>query len=480
MTHGTLLRGGMLLSPEGDEFRAADVLLDGERIVAVGKALALPAAASVWELRGDLVLPGLVNAHYHSPDNLNTGLLPSAPLELWSLASVPGRSGAPEELRLAALLGAAQLLRGGVTAVVDMVRPWPSLTGAALDAVASAYVEAGLRAVIAPVVRDLPVEGTLPLGEASAAHEVSAPGEQLGVVEDAFRRWHGRDGRIQVHVGPSGPQRCSDQLLEGALDLARRLGTLVHTHAVETRPQAVQAWRRWGGSLLRRLDHLGALSPSTVLAHVVWPEADEPALLAESGAVVVHNPASNCVLGSGRAPLPALLEAGVMVALGTDAATCNDGLSMFEAMKLATILHRSATPDWRRWPAPAQAVRLATQGGAAALGMAGQVGRIEPGYLADLVVLDARAAAFLPPNNLVQQLVMRAGPDTVRHVLVGGRLVVRDSELLTLDWPAVADAARAVAATRTRPVPPPEALEDAIAGMLVGLRGGDGSRTAGR
>ncbi len=465
-----LLRGGLVLDVDG--VRAANVLVEADRIVAVEAKLPVPEGTEVWELDGDLVMPGLINAHHHSTDNLNTGRLPIAPLELWSLASVPSRPGSPEELRLAALLSAAQMLRGGVTAVVDVVRPAPALTVDGLEAVAGAYAESGLRAAVAPVVVDLPVEHTLPLDDRFAmdGRPAGDGAAQLAVVEAFFEQWHGRSGRIRVQVAPSGPQRCSDRLLSASIELTRRLGTQLHTHALETAPQAEQARRRWGVPMLRHLERVGALGPDTVLAHLVWPESDEIELLAATRTIVVHNPASNCALGSGRAPLTDLLAADVRLALGTDAATCNDGLSMFEAMKLATILHRPFEPDWRRWPTPCDAIRLATEGGAAALGLAGQLGRVAPGYLADLVVLDAGTPALVPPNHLMRQIVMRGGPDLVRHVLVAGRPLVRDRELLTLDWRALADAARTVTAGRPPLGPTDEQLGTAIGRMLTRIR----------
>lgn len=462
-----VLRGGVVVDPRGA--RSADVLVEGDRIRGVGE-LSDVRDAEVLDLGGDLVIPGLVNAHHHSPDGLATGTLPIAPLELWSLASVSARSLSPDQLRLAALFSAAQLLRGGVTAVVDMVRPWPTPTLEAFDAVAAAYADSGMRAAVAIVVADLPVERTLPLGRwTGAAADAGVVASQLDVVREVVRRWHGRDGRISVHVAPSGPQRCSDELFAGAIDLARATRTLLHTHALETLAQAEQARRRWGRPLVAHLERIGALGPSTVLAHVVWPEADDPGRLAASGAVVVHNPASNAALGSGLAPVPAMREAGVTLALGTDAASCNDGLSMFEAMKLATTVHRPGEPDWHRWPTPADALRWATEGGAAALGLGTEVGRIEAGRLADIVVLDARAAAFVPPNDLRHQLVMRAAPDAVRHVFVGGRQVVRDGELLTIEWPSLVDEI-VRAAPRAGIAPPDAALVDAVAALLRATR----------
>jgi cytosine/adenosine deaminase-related metal-dependent hydrolase len=472
VTDRVLLRGGQVLTPTADRFRRADVLIEAGRIAAIQPHLEPRSGVATLDLHDDLLIPGLIDAHYHSPDNLNTGVLPEAPLELWSLASVPARGSSPELLQLAVRLGAAQLLRGGVTGVVDMVRPWPALTPAALDAVAEAYLGTGMRVAIAPVVRDLPVVQTLPLDRAVQGRDEPAvdPAEQLQIIEAFFGQWHGRGDRIQVHVGPSAPQRCSDALLDGAFELARRLCTIVHTHALETRAQAEQARRRWGRSLLRHLAASGALGPTTVLAHLVWPESDEPDLLADRGAIVVHNPTSNLALGSGRAPLPDLLAAGVTLALGTDAATCNDGLSMFDSMKLATIVHRPDTPDWRRWPSASDALRLATGGGAAALGLPHDLGRIDVGYLADLVVLDVRHPALLPLNTPVRQVVMRGGPDLVRHVLIGGQLVVRERQFVDLDWDAIVREATALTARRSA-----SAVDDPLAApierMLADLRG---------
>lgn len=469
-----LLRGGTVIDADGE--RPADVRVDGARIAGVGRDLAPSGADETVDLRGDIVIPGLVNAHYHSPDNWSTGLLPDAPLELWGLASGPARAGSADELRLAALWGAAQLLRGGVTAAVDMIRTWPDLDGALIDAVAGAYESVGMRAAVAPVVSDLPLERTLPLAPwVPVRADAAAVAHQLGLVADIHRRWHGRDDRIAVHVAPSAPQRCTDELFAGAADLARRLGTRLHAHALETRAQAEQARRRWGVPLLGHLERIGALTAGTVLAHVAWPDAGDAERLARTGAVVVHDPASNLALGSGRAPLPQLLRAGVTIALGSDAATCNDGLSMFEAMKLATIVHRPAEPDWDAWPTARDALRLATAGGAAALGRAPDLGRVAAGQLADVVVLDARAAAFVPANDLVRQLVMRAEPSVVKHVMVGGRVVVRDGRLLTLDWDALIDEVRAVGEARRRDRAAPAAIATGaveVAAMLRRLRRG--------
>lgn len=464
-----LLRRGTILEAAGPV--TADVLIEGDRIARVGADIPAPPGAATIDLGGDVVIPGLVNAHYHSPDELSTGRVPDAPLELWSMTSMPLRSGPASDLRLAALWGAARMLRGGVTAAIDMVRTWPDLDGARIDAVAGAYLSAGMRAAIAPVVGDLPAERTMPLAPWTPYRaDPDVVRISIGILDELRARWDGRDGRISLQVAPSGPQRCSDELFAATLDLARRQGTMLHTHALETRAQAEQARLRWGLPLIRHLEQVGALGPRTTLAHVVWPEDGDPELLAATGTVVVHNPASNLVLGSGRSPLPRLLWAGVRVALGSDAATCNDGVSLFDAMRLATIVHRPDEPDWTAWPSARDALRLATAGGAAALGRSEELGRLAAGYLADVVVLDARAPALVPPNDLARQIVMRGASDMVRHVVVAGEIVVRDGRLLTLDWDALVDEVRAIAATRP-PAGPADTTSGPVAEMLRRMRG---------
>ena len=469
MTPGLLLRGGLVF--DGKTFRANDVLIADGRVAAVAPELRASADAEVVDLRGDLVIPGLVNAHYHSPDNLNTGRVAAAPLELWSLGTVPSRPSLPDELRVAALFGAAEMLRGGITGVVDMVRLPGVMTLEPFEAVADAYLAAGMRAAIAPVLTDLPVERTLPVAQwHDAPADLGAVTASLDVVAELSARWRGRDGRLEVHVAPSGPQRCSDLLLERSVALAHRLGTQLHTHALETRSQAEQARLRWGVSLVKHLERIGALGPSTVLAHLVWPDPEEIQAIVASRSVVVHNPASNATLGSGRAPIPELLAKGAVVALGTDAATCNDGLSIFEAMKLMTILHRPGEADWQRWPTAVDALTAATRGGAAALGIAGG-GAVAVGASADLVVLDHDASAFVPPNDLVHQAVMRAGADVVTRVYVGGRLVVDGGRVLTDDVPGVAAELCRLAAARPSGGAPEGPLADAITKMLRAERG---------
>lgn len=476
MTGMLLLRGGLVLGPDPMRgFVAADILIDAERVAAVGPGLTVPDGAEVRDLGGGLVIPGLINAHAHSPYLVNTSLADEEPLELWSLVNGPGRDAGPGELGLWARLGAAEMLLGGVTGVVDMVRQETTSVDEGLDAIAEGYLQAGMRAAVAPVVADLPLDATLPLAMEGAPIPVARPNDQLELVRRFHARWHGRSGRITAQVGPSGPQRCSDPLYAACVALARSLGIRLHTHALETAPQREQAARRWGRPMLEHLADADLLGAETVLAHLAWPTPREIELVAEAGAMVVHNPASNCALGSGRMPLPELLRAGARVALGTDAPSCNDGLSMFEAMKWAAILHRPFTPDWRDWPHPTRMLELATVGGAAALGR-DDLGVLAPGRLADLVVLDPDDLAFVPPNDLVRQTVMRGHPGLVRDVLVGGRTVVRARRLLTLDLPALVEQARRLARPDAKPNGSDQRARPEIEALLLRTRGGQRPR----
>ncbi len=412
----------------------------------------------VLSAEGLLCLPGLINAHNHSPDNLIRGTAPDLPLELWSLHSASGRERrSPREVYLAALLGCVEMLRGGVTAVLDHIRFSPGMAPETLDAVAQAYRDAGMRAVIAPVLADRAVADTLPLDpEDLAGVDISAYGrrpalpgaEQIALVADFIARWHGHAGRIAVAVGPSAPQRCSDALLLDAQALADRHGLVLHMHLLETLAQRAMGFRLYGRGTVAHLRDLGLLGPRNGFAHALWLEAGDLALLAEAGAAVVHNPVSNARLGSGAFGLRRMRDAGVRVALGTDSACCNDSNNMLETMKAAALLTRQAGAPPEDWASPGEVLSLATSGAAAVLGL--PAGRIAPGMAADLTLLRLAAPAFAPLLDPVRQLVLGESGAAVDGVMVAGRMVLRHGHCTLLDEAAIWAEAQALAERRLR------------------------------
>jgi cytosine/adenosine deaminase-related metal-dependent hydrolase len=437
----------------------ADVLVSNGRIAAVGAPGSVDAGdAERWRCTERLVVPGGVNGHFHSSENFHKGRYDRLPLEPWMVFSYPAVLApvqTPDEIELRTLLGAVELLRGGTTCIVDFLYELTGMTQDTLDAVVRGYRRAGLRALIAIGMGDLPWretiewdQSTLPAAAATALDADRPPtwDEWEAFTREAVARHHRPDEGIAIALGPSGPQRCSDEMLSGCAALAQELGLLVHTHVLETRMQAATARRRWGTTMPQALDALGVLAAPTCFEHAIWVDETDHGMIAERGVRVIHNPMSNFKLGSGVCSVRALRTAGVTVGLGTDGPSSNDGSNLLATVKLAALLHRGPHVDPDDWLGAAEAFELATTGGAAATPWQGQLGRIEAGQAADLLLLDLTHHAFTPRNDPLQQLVYGAPSGAISDVLVAGRPVMRDGALVGFDEAAVLAEARAVGA----------------------------------
>jgi len=279
--------------------------------------------------------------------------------------------------------------------------------------------------------------------------------------ERTIRRWNGFQGRFSVALGPSAPQRCSEDLLRQLSVLAEEHQLPIHTHLLETHIQAELSRRHPSRSFVRYLDALGLLGPRTTVAHAIWLSDDDIRLLGDSGCCVVHNPVCNLCLGSGVMPFARLADAGVRFALGLDGASSAGRLSMFEVIKTTALLHTATTPDYTRWPTPQQVLQMATQGGAASIGQDNKLGTLLPGKLADIILIDLNTLAFMPRNNLLNQLVYSEDGSSVDTVIINGKIVLQDHHLTTLNEAAIlaefratwlefqADHQRAVAASQS-------------------------------
>lgn len=463
-----LIRGGRVYDHDGDVHQPsqADILVAGGTIERVGRDLARdferelarepPASgAEVIDACGKLVVPGLVNAHYHSHDVLAKGLFEEMPFDVWTLHASPSGYGPRplEEVRLRTLIGAAEALRNGITTIQDFLTVVPQ-DEAVVDTVLSAYEEAGIRVVFAVAARDrgaLDVAPFLPPGLPDAVGKRIAGSDRsaasvLDFVGGQIRRLGRRPSpRQSFALAPSAPQRCSPALLEGIAALSRSDGLPVLTHVYETRIQAAAARTQPGiASLLDILERAGLLNDRLAIVHGVWLAPQEIARIAEAGACVVHNPVSNLKLKSGVAPILELHRAGVDVALGCDNCSCAETQNIFIAMRLMCLLPAVSDPE----PGPvdaAYALRAATLKGARAVGLSGTAGAIRPGMAADLVLLDLEDPAFVPFNSAARQLVFAEGGRAVDTVVVGGRPVVRGGRLLTVNAAALAAAAQEIA-----------------------------------
>jgi guanine deaminase len=443
---GLLIRGGRVWRPGGDPHdpAVADVLIEDDRIAAVGLDLA-PGGAEIIEASGKLVLPGFVNAHYHSHDVLAKGTLEEVPLETWRLYALPAQypPRTPEEIYARTLLGALECLRSGMTTVQDLVTLYP-FDQKNLEAALRAYDEIGIRVVFALQYGDKKGIDTVPFWREvvpaelhqylSSAAEPEKDFDLLGFVEERLLKATPPE-RVIWALGPSSPERCTTALMRRTIDLAQRYGAPVFSHFYESRGMALQARREYpehGGSLVARLAAEGALGPHLNLAHSVWLTPDEIALLGRTRTNVVLNPVGNLKLKNGVPPIRALQAAGVSIALGCDNCSCGDAQNMFQAMKLFCLM--AAISD--ETPGPPQAVaaiEAATRGGAHAVGRADQLGAIAPGYKADLSILSLAEPAFVPLNSVARQLVYAEAGRAVETVLVDGKVVLRHGKLATIE-----------------------------------------------
>lgn len=455
-----ILRGGLVLDA-AHALGPADVMVRDGRIVALGGpgTLAVDGAEEI-DVSRRLLHPGLINAHTHGHGNLSRSMGDRWTLELL-LAASPWITAleSAEHKRLSATIGAAEMVLKGCTAVYDLFVEVPGLTRDGIAAVAEAYRAVGMRAVVAPMVADLTLYQAVPALQAAlpeplqaeiAAQRLPPWQETIRELRTILRDWRFDRDWLRPAVAPTIPLHCADPFLAACRDLADEFGTGLHSHIAEGKFQVVAAARRYGRSVVAHLDALGLLGPRFTAAHGVWLDAEDMELLARHGASIAHNPASNMRLGNGVADMAAMLAAGINVGLGTDAATCSDNLNMYSAMQFAGAGSHARGPDPAQWVTAAQVVTAATTGSAQALGFA-DMGRIAPGCVADIVLLDLDAPTLIPLNDPVTQLVFGEDGTSVHSVMIGGRFVVRDRRLLTVDLPRLAaQAAEARAAMNER------------------------------
>jgi cytosine/adenosine deaminase-related metal-dependent hydrolase len=420
-----LLRGGTLLTLDARAAVVAggDLLVEGGRIAAVGRIADPPARARVLDVSGCLVLPGLIQGHLHLGQTFFRGLAEERRLLAWLRERIWPLEAAhdDESAYWCTLLGAAECLLSGTTTVQDIG------IGPGARGFLHAVVDSGLRAVAGQCLMDS--GDGLPAGLRQETDAALASTEELG------NRFDGAaEGRVRYVLNPRFILSCSDPLWEGIRDLSLRWGWPVHTHALEQEDEGLAVRASKGGrDEIEYFADCGLLATDLRLAHGVWLTREHLAAVKSQRVSVVHCPSSNLKLGSGIADLLALRRAGVPVGLGTDGAACSNHLDNFAEVRLAALLQKlKHGPDAF---SGLDALRLATSEGAKALGLSDQIGSLEAGKAADVVVLETRhpemwASCHADPHDLV---AFSASRSAVRHVCVAGRLLVEDGRLTQLD-----------------------------------------------
>ena len=427
-----LISGGTVVTMDAERrlLPSGWVAIAGNRIVGVGPA---GEPATPWRAKrridaaGMLVMPGLVSCHGHACNSLVRGMAEDRPLHEWLTEVLwPAMSHAgPDEVYRGALLSAVEMLRSGVTCFADMWTEVPST--------ARAVAEVGLRALLAYNLRDF------------------GDGERTAIeIDRAVRAWREcdglGDGRIRVGLGPHSIYACTPGMLRRARELASEHGLLLQIHVSETRREFEQSVERHGLSPIAYLERMGFLGPDVIAAHVVWLGDGDLDILRQREVSVAHCVASNLKLGSGVAPVRDYRNAGVAIGVGTDGPASNNSLDVLADLKIAALLHKGVGQVPREMPA-ADVVAMATVDGAAILGLGDELGRLAPGYLADVILVDATGAHLTPfhphdPAQAYAHLVYSAKSTDVRTVIVDGRIRMLDGAIAGLDEKSVIEGAQ--------------------------------------
>src|SRR5215813_5357793 len=396
------------------------------RIVAVGPAAELQkryVARETVDAGNRIIIPGLINGHTHIPMVLFRGLADDLDLQEWLTKYIfpaEAKNVTEEFVRAGTRLGLAEMIRGGTTTYCDMYY--------FEDAIAEETSRAGVRAVLGETVIDFPV----------ADNKTNA--EAMAYVEKFVSRWKGND-LIVPAIAPHAPYTVSEEHLKAARAFSDRTGAPIVTHVSETKRELDDSVKAKGASPVAYLDRIGFLNDRVIAAHVVWPQGTDISILKKRGVGVVHNPQSNMKLASGVAPVPRMMNEGVFVGLGTDGAASNNDLNMWEEMDTVAKLHKVFSGDPKVISAQ-QAFELATIRGAQALHLEKEIGSLEVGKRADIVIIDRDTLNQIPLYNIYSDLVYATKAADVESVIINGKVVMRNRRLLTLNEPQVKSEAR--------------------------------------
>lgn len=415
-----LVVGGTVVTMDGARrvIENGAVAIRGDAIVAVGpraKIVAEYAAAQRINARGRIVMPGLINTHGHAPMTLMRGLADDLTLQEWLekyIFPAEARNVTEDYVEWGTRLAVLEMIRGGTTTHTDMYY--------FEDTIARVTKAAGMRGVLGETHLDFP------------APDNKTREQALAYTEQFLQRWQG-DPLIHAAVAPHAIYTNSEESLRGSAALARKYGAPILIHLSETKKENDDSLAQRGMTPTAYLEKIGLLGPDVLAAHCVWVDAQDMAILAKHNVGCAHNPSSNMKLGSGAAPVVEMIAAGVRVGLGTDGpAGGNNDLNLMEEMDLAAKLQKVRKRDPQALPA-IQALEMATINGARALHLEKEIGSLEAGKKADLILLRTDAPHAVPMYNLYSQIVYALKASDVETVVIGGRIVMQNRRLLTLN-----------------------------------------------
>ena len=410
-----VIRNGYVITmdAQGTRFPSADIAVQDGRIAGLGSGVAWHGKKEI-DARGNAVLPGLIDCHMH--ETLMRGICEDLPLLRWleEICFPKDRAERPEHIHAAALMNQLEMIRGGITTFIDIFR-FPHEAALVAE-------QSGLRAIFSPQVIDEP----------------AGAGETLESSLDFIHDWKDRvPGRIFTWFGPHAPYSCRPETLQEMRDLADQYDVGIHIHLAETEDEVKLFLQQHGKTPVEYLHDLGLLSPRLLAAHAIHLTESDIELLAKHDVATSYNPSSNMKLADGVAKIPELLQAGIRVGLGTDSNLSNNNLDMFEEMRVGASLQKLWRMDAEALPCEL-ILQMATNRAAKCLGMDSQIGSLEAGKRADMIVVNLHTPHMWPllpepHSNVIEQLVYSAGAADVLTTIVDGRVLMQDRNVLTLD-----------------------------------------------
>ena len=427
-----------------------DIVIEGRIIADIRPHGAAEAEGETIDMSRRLMAPGLINGHHHSHEGYYKGRKDNLPLELWMNYVRPLKpiDLSPRDVYLRTMIGAIEAVKSGTTTICDDLNASPRLRPDHVEAALQAYDDIGIRANVGITLFDKPFFRALPFVDEEFPPALLAeldavggtpPAELIAFAEGLARARHPSTSRVAYMATPSAPQRCSEDFLARIRRLADDHDLPLMIHVQETRLQVVTGQLWYGSTMVEYLHRLGFLKPKTQIIHGVWLTPAEIGLIAGGGASVQYNPSSNLKLGSGIAPLRALLDAGVNVSMGTDGCGSIDGVDMQNALCDGALVQK-LRGDYPGWTGAREALTAATVGGAKALGRAEELGTIAKGRIADLVAYRLDGIAFTPLNDAVNQLVYAATKADIDMVMVDGEVIQKGGRLTRVDEQRLIDA----------------------------------------
>lgn len=417
------------MDPDGTRIPNGVVAVDGGEIVSVGPA----DRNASWEpveridAQGGIIMPGLINSHTHLPMTIFRGLADDLPLDIWlneHMFPAEAKHIRPKTVGPSTRLACAEMLLSGTTTCCD---------GYFYESkVAEAVMEAGLRAVLAQGVIDFPAPG------------IPDPSRNIDQAAAFLEQWSGQTPRISPSVFCHSPYTCSEETLRKAKAAASSKDCLFQIHVAETRYERDQSLAEHGMTPIKYLDALGVLDDQTLLVHAIWIDDRDIEIIADRGAKISVTTESEMKLASGIAPVPRCLKAGILLGLGTDGCGSNNDLDLFQEMDVTAKLHKVNSLDSSAMDAET-VLTLATIGGARAIGLEKEIGSLEVGKQADVIVIDTAKPHLVPMFDPVSHIVYAVNGSDIRDVIVAGEILVRNRELLTLDLADVLERATRIA-----------------------------------